>query len=264
MNTEIFTPHHLHRINGGGIREADDMLAEEAPVALVYNGIAHVVLMATPADLPELALGFSLSEGILQQAREAYDIEVQQGCNGIEVHLEIASERFQALKARRRSMSGRSGCGLCGIDSLAAVQTALPKVMRGSVIQAADIQTALADLHKHQHLRSQTGAAHGAAWVEQGIIRHAFEDIGRHNALDKLIGIRARQGWSDGFVIVTSRASYEMVHKVAEVGVELLAAISAPTALAVDLAHSAGLTLAGFVRGERAVVYAGAGRLVTG
>ena len=250
MNTEIFTPHHLHRINGGGIREADDMLAEEAPVALVYNGIAHVVLMATPADLPELALGFSMSEGILQQAREAYDIEVQQGCNGIEVHLEIASERFQALKARRRSMSGRSGCGLCGIDSLAAVQTALPKVMRGSVIQAADIQTALADLHKHQHLRSQTGAAHGAAWVEQGIIRHAFEDIGRHNALDKLAGALARTDIdvTTGMVLLTSRVSVEMVQKTAVIGAPLIASVSAPTALAVRMATAAGITLAAIAR----------------
>ena len=257
MNTEIFTPHHLPRINGGGIREADDMLAEEAPVALVYNGIAHVVLMATPADLPELALGFSLSEGILQQAREAYDIDVQQGCNGIEVHLEIASERFQALKARRRSMSGRSGCGLCGIDSLAAVQTDLPKVMRGSVIQAADIQTALADLHKHQHLRSQTGAAHGAAWVEQGIIRHAFEDIGRHNALDKLLGFGARGqiDWQQGFVLISSRASYEMVAKAAMLGIGCVVAVSAPTALAVRMAEAAGITLAGFARPQQFGVY---------
>ena len=244
-------------LKSGTVAHVDDILAEEVPVALVYNGIAHVVLMATPADLPELALGFSLSEGILQQARQAYDIEVQPGCNGIEVHLDIASERFQALKARRRNMSGRSGCGLCGIDSLAAVPTDVPPVLRSGAIRAADIQAAVADLHRHQPLRSRTGAVHGAAWVCGGKIVRLFEDVGRHNALDKLLGHGAQAGmdWQQGFVLISSRASYEMVAKAAMLGIGCVEAVSAPTALAARLAEQAGITLVGFARPGQCSIY---------
>ncbi|MDO5640191.1 MAG: formate dehydrogenase accessory sulfurtransferase FdhD [Neisseria sp.] len=252
--------HHIHpvcRLENGETRATDDVLAEESPVALVYNGIAHVVLMATPADLAELALGFSLSEGILGHPGELYDIETKSGCNGIEVHLDIASARFQALKARRRSMSGRSGCGLCGIDSLASVRQALPPVARSGVISGNDIQTALSHLHAHQTLRNQTGSVHGAAWVENGQIVRLFEDIGRHNALDKLLGFGARQGldWQQGFALISSRASYEMVAKAAMLGVGCLVAVSAPTALAVRLAEEAGITLVGFARPQQFTIY---------
>ncbi len=257
MNAEIYQTHAVCRLDGTGLSHTGDMLAEEVPVALVYNGIAHVVLMATPADLAELALGFSLSEGILQQACEAYDIEVQAGCNGIEVHLDIASERFQALKARRRNISGRSGCGLCGIDSLAAVQTDVPQVLRSQPIRAADIQAAVADLHHHQPLRSHTGAVHGAAWVCGGKIVRLFEDVGRHNALDKLLGHGAQAGvdWQQGFVLISSRASYEMVAKAAMLGIGCVVAVSAPTALAARLAEQAGITLVGFARPAQCSIY---------
>ncbi len=249
--------HPVSRVKHHAAARTDDVLAEETPVALVYNGIAHVVLMATPADLAELALGFSLSEGILAHAGELYDTEISTGCNGIEVHLDIASARFQALKERRRNMSGRSGCGLCGIDSLASVQTELPQVARGGKIRAEEIQTALADLNAHQILRNQTGSVHGAAWVADGRIQCLFEDIGRHNALDKLLGHGAQQGidWQHGFALISSRASYEMVAKAAMLGIGCLVAVSAPTALAVRLAEEAGITLVGFAKPQQFTVY---------
>ncbi|UOO83062.1 formate dehydrogenase accessory sulfurtransferase FdhD [Uruburuella testudinis] len=261
MNFDTKSLHSVCRINGGAACTNDDILAEETPVALVYNGIAHVVLMATPADLAELALGFSLSEGILQHAGQAYDIEVKQACNGIEVHLEIASAQFQALKARRRSMSGRTGCGLCGIDSLAAIPTELPQVVRNGNIRATDIQTALNHLQSHQHLRSQTGAVHGAAWVVGGEIQYLFEDVGRHNALDKLLGFGARQAldWQQGFALISSRASYEMIAKAAMLGIGCVVAVSAPTALAVRLAEQSGITLAGFAKPHQFSIYSHTG-----
>ena len=249
--------HPISRMNNQAVVCTDDILAEETPVALVYNGIAHVVLMATPADLAELALGFSLSEGILTHAGELYDIEVKPGCNGIEVHLEVASARFQALKERRRNMSGRTGCGLCGIDSLASILPELPQVARGGKIRADDIQAALSGLQQQQILRNQTGSVHGAAWVEGGKITRLFEDVGRHNALDKLLGFGAKQGinWQQGFVLISSRASYEMVAKASMLGIGCIVAVSAPTALAVRLAEQAGITLVGFARPQQFTVY---------
>ena len=254
------------RLRDGLLADEQDTVAAEVPVALVYNGISHAVMMCTPEDLEDFATGFSLSEGIVPELSALYDIEVVPVASGIEVRVELATGCFSALKDRRRQLSGRTGCGLCGVESLQqAIRPVRPVPGQLMKIGQGALLAAMAGLPACQVLARETGATHAAAWcAPDGQILAVREDVGRHVALDKLIGIRARQGWSDGFVIVTSRASYEMVHKVAEVGVELLAAISAPTALAVDLAHAAGLTLAGFVRGERAVVYAGAGRLVTG
>lgn len=249
--------HTVYRFSDGLIRRESDVLAEETAVALVYNGISHVVLMATPQDLADLALGFSLSEGILQRTSEAYDIEVRQACDGIEVHLEIASARFQALKLRRRNMNGRTGCGLCGVDSLAAVKPDLAAVARSRNLSAAQIQTALSQFENHQPLRAQTGSVHAAAWVDDGGIVAAFEDVGRHNALDKLIGRGARENWDwqQGFLLVSSRASYEMVAKAAAAGIGCLVAVSAPTALAARLAQDAGMTLIGFAKPQRFTLY---------
>ncbi|MDO4641570.1 MAG: formate dehydrogenase accessory sulfurtransferase FdhD [Neisseria sp.] len=245
------------RLQQGRLTETEDHIAEEAMVALVYNGISHVVLMATPQDLPELALGFSLSEGILQTPAQLYGIEIQESCNGFSVHMEIAAARFTALKTRRRNMSGRTGCGLCGIDSLAAAMPDIRVVGRGSVIEASHIEQALGQLDDRQPLRGLTGATHSAAWVENGRIVCLFEDVGRHNALDKLIGhlMKSQYDLSEGFVIVSSRASYEMVAKTAACGIGCLVAVSAPTALAIDLAEKANLTLIGFARPDRQTVY---------
>ncbi|UOO86223.1 formate dehydrogenase accessory sulfurtransferase FdhD [Neisseria arctica] len=257
MLNAISSIYIVSRFRNGSTENTDDLLAEETPVALVYNGIAHVVLMATPADITELALGFSLSEGILSHVGELYDVETKNGCNGIEVHLEIASARFLLLKERRRNMNGRTGCGLCGVESLEAVRPDLPEVARGHIVQAQDIQAALQTFDKYQTLRAQTGAVHGAAWVEEGLVVKLFEDVGRHNALDKLLGWGAKNNidWQRGWVLVSSRASYEMVAKAAAMGVGLLVAVSAPTAFAVRLAEQAGMTLIGFAREHQYTVY---------
>ncbi|WP_416190891.1 formate dehydrogenase accessory sulfurtransferase FdhD [Neisseria sp. CCUG12390] len=256
--TSLPLQHHtVYRTDSDGLHGEQDALAEEAAVALVYNGITHVVLMATPQNLEALALGFSLSEGILTAKSELYDIEVNETCDGIEVHLDIASARFQALKEHRRNMTGRTGCGLCGIDSLAAAKPRLPQAARGRPLTVREIQTALADFDRHQPLRQATGSVHGAAWVQNGSISAAFEDVGRHNALDKLIGHGIREGydWQQGFALISSRASYEMVAKAAASGIGCIAAVSAPTALAVRLAEQAGMTLIGFARPQKFTVY---------
>lgn len=247
----------VYRLSNACLKETADVIAEETPIALVYNGISHVVLMATPQNLAELALGFSLSEGILAKHTELYDIEVKECRDGIEVHLEIAAARLAALKERRRQISGRTGCGLCGIDSLVAAMPDIAPVIRNSRISADQIEAALQQFDTFQPLRSQTGALHAAAWVEGGTICKVFEDVGRHNALDKLLGYLAQNelNRSTGWILVSSRASYEMVAKTAKLGIGCLAAVSAPTALAVRLAEAANLTLIGFARSGRQTAY---------
>lgn len=253
------------RVDGEFASSDLDDVVEEVPVALVFNGISHAVMLASPADLEDFALGFSLSEGILATPSELYDVECLAGARGIEVRLEIASSRFAALKARRRSLAGRSGCGLCGVDSLDAVARPLPVVPPAPALSPGAIASALGKLPGHQRLRETTGAVHAAAWVAaDGQILALREDVGRHNALDKLLGHLARLpgGPGHGFVIVSSRASYEMVAKVAALGIAHLVAVSAPTALAVRLAEQSGITLAGFARGRRLVVYSHRGGIL--
>lgn len=243
-----------------------DELICEVPVAMVYNGISHAVLLASPQDLQDFALGFSLSEGILQHAGELYDCEIFGSAQGIEVRMEIATARFAALKERRRNLAGRTGCGLCGVDSLDAVSQTLPALARRPVLQQAAIARALAEFPHWQPLHAATGAAHGAAFCSaDGDILLAREDVGRHNALDKLIGaLQARKAeLAEGFVLVSSRASYEMVQKTVMAGVPALIAVSAPTAYAVDLAQQSGLLLAGFARPGRMVIYSQPDRLHT-
>ena len=230
-----------------------ETLAEEVPVALVYNGVSHAVMLASPADLADFGLGFSLSEGILGHPGELYDCVVEEQDKGIALQLDIASERFLQLKQRRRSLTGRTGCGLCGVESLEQAIRATAPVGSGLQLSATAISVALDQLHRHQPLHHRTHAVHAAAWVDRaGSIALVREDVGRHNALDKLIGALARQGFdpTTGFALVTSRASVEMVQKAASVGIQLLFSISHPTALAVDIAQASGLTLAGSVHGD--------------
>lgn len=250
-------PVDVRRDTGGTPAPAEDSIALEVPVALVYNGISHAVMMATPADLDDFALGFSLTEGILHSAQELYDLEVREEAAGIAVHLEIGAQRLTELKQRRRSLTGRTGCGLCGTESLQqAIRPVTP--VSAPVVGDKAIQLALATLSQHQPLQQETGAAHGAAWCDaEGNIRLAREDVGRHNALDKLIGAAVRSGesFAEGFALVSSRASYEMVQKSCSVGIGALIAVSAPTSLAIDLARDAGLLLVGFARSGRHVIY---------
>ena len=238
---------------------ATETVVEEVPVALVYNGISHAVLLATPLDLEDFALGFSLAEGILTCASDLHDIEVQQSAQGITLDMTIASGAMHALKLRRRTLAGRTGCGLCGTESLEQVARPVAPVQAGGSVGVHALHAAMAALKERQVLHQATGAVHAAGWADwDGRLQLAREDVGRHNALDKLVGALAFRGQDprDGFAIVTSRASYEMVQKTAAAGIRLLAAISAPTAMAVRLAEHSGVTLAGFVRQDRQVVYA--------
>lgn len=248
----------------GGIQGAPshdwDIIAEEIPVAMVYNGVSHAVMMATPSNLEDFALGFSLSEGILQRPDQLFTIAVQPQAEGIAINMHIVGDCFVRLKEQRRNMAGRTGCGLCGTESLAHVVRAIPSVIPQALPADEVIQRALRNLKKHQPLQLQTGATHGAAWCDaSGEIVLAREDVGRHNALDKLIGARIReqdnQAFTDGFVLISSRASFEMVQKSASVGISSLVAVSAPTALAIREARNSGMNLIGFARTGRHVIY---------
>ncbi|VCU71834.1 formate dehydrogenase accessory protein [Pigmentiphaga humi] len=241
-----------------------DEVAEEVPVALEYNGISHAVMLASPCDLEDFALGFSLSEGILSRPGELYDCEIVQADEGIRVQLEIASERFVRLKDRRRNLTGRTGCGLCGTESLQQAVRHPPPVRGHAVFDAATLHRGLHAMQDLQQLQQRCGATHAAAWMQaDGSVDLVREDVGRHNALDKLLGALASAGadFAGGAVLVTSRASYEMVQKTATLGIGMLAAVSAPTALAIRLAEETGVTLAGFVRPHSHVVYTHARRL---
>lgn len=258
----------VQRIKNNRSTHAADHVIEEVPVALVFNGISHAVMLASPADLEDFAVGFSLSEGIVEAAQEIHDLEVHTECTGMVVEMSIASERFLALKDRRRSLVGRTGCGLCGVDSLQVISaqtTRLPTLQPGRFTLSQEaIDRGLHQLPQWQPLRSLTGASHGAAWCDaSGQIELLREDVGRHNALDKLVGALARQNRAatDGFVLITSRASYEMVQKTARAGISALVAVSAPTTLAVQMAKSAGMLLVGFARDGQGVVYSQPDRL---
>ncbi|CAI1120944.1 formate dehydrogenase accessory protein [Serratia quinivorans] len=240
-----------------------DWLAEEVPVALVYNGISHVVMMCTPKDLEAFALGFSLSEGIIESPRDIYSIEINQTCNGLEVQIELSSRRFAGLKERRRAMAGRTGCGVCGIEQLADIFRPLPALPFTQTFSLTNLDSALKQLREVQEVGQLTGCTHAAAWLSpQGELLGGCEDVGRHVALDKLLGVRAKQGWQQGAVLTSSRASYEMVQKSAMCGVEILFVVSAATSLAVEIAERSNLTLVGFSKPGRATVFTHPQRIV--
>ena len=236
-----------------------DWVAVEVPVALEFNGIAHAVMLATPTDLADFALGFALSEGILLGRNELYGVEEEFAPEGITLKLDVASAAFARLRERRRSMAGRTGCGLCGTESLAHVARTLPPLPEGPALSTRAVARGMRELASLQVLQKVTGAVHAAAWCSaQGEALLVREDVGRHNALDKLVGALARSSTvaaSTGFIAVTSRASFEMVQKTVAAGVPLLAAVSASTSLATAVAQDAGLTLAGFVRDDDLVIY---------
>jgi FdhD protein len=257
-------PHRVQCWRANAAICVDAAVAREVPIAFEYNGISHAVMLATPADLHDFALGFSLSEGIATPA-QCYGVEVHESEAGVTLSIEIAAAAFMALKARRRTLAGRTGCGICGTESLDQVLRPLPDL---SSLQFELTPAALARAHDGladvQPLQHATGAAHGAVWCgPDGTILLAREDVGRHNALDKLIGAlaRSRVHTGQGFALVTSRASVEMVQKSASAGIGVLAAVSAPTALAVRTAEGCGQTLIGFARGAVFSVYTHPGRV---
>ena len=254
------------RVNEKSASAVVEQIAEEAPIALVYNGVPHVVVMASPANLQDLALGFSLSEGVIASAAELGGMEIVPEQTGYSIYLSVPPDRVEVIAQRRRNMTARTGCGVCGAETIEQAMRDVPKVEGGQKVTRQAIVEAMKRLPALQTLNAATGATHAAAWANpDGKLLLVREDVGRHNALDKLIGALAGGvvDTAQGFAVITSRASYEMVQKAAMAGIGVLAAVSAPTALAVRIAREGGVTLAGFARGERFMVYADVARRLT-
>ena len=252
-------------------------LASEVPIALVFNGISHAVMLATPHDLEDFALGFALSEGLIDSAADCFGVEVAlvaasaaglpEGMDGMEVQVEISSRCFARLKDHRRSMSGRTGCGVCGVESFAALDLSFAPLPARAWVADIDLPVvlrAIEALRDKQLLNAHAGAIHAAGWAQaDGRLDDVVEDVGRHNALDKLLGRLARSGrlGEPGFVVLSSRGSHELVRKCAKLGIGALATISAPTAMGVRLAELTGLRFWGLCRAPSGVLYApGAGQ----
>lgn len=254
----------VRRVRAGVLGAAsDDTLAEETAVALEYNGISHATLLATPADLEDFARGFSLTEGIVATPAQIRGIDVEPAPEGVVIQVEIATACEVRLKERRRTLAGRTGCGLCGVESLGDVRRVLAPLATHAPLSLRRLRESLAGMRAGQRLHDATGATHAAAWFDgEGRLACVREDVGRHNALDKLIGATLDAPRAQGHAVVSSRASFEMVQKCVAAGIHTLVAVSAPTALAVRLAEEAGLLLVGFGRGDSATVYTGAGRIV--
>lgn len=252
----------------GVIRAGSRVVPEEVPIAFSYGGSTHAVMMGTPADLEDFAAGFSLTEGIITSAAEIEDISVVDEGRGLDVQVTLAEDKEDALRTRRRHMAGPVGCGLCGIESIDQAIRPVPDV--SAVLLALtlkDVTDAAASLNDAQPLHAETYAVHGAGFFVPGKGLIAVrEDVGRHNALDKLAGALVRQGIEgpSGVVVVTSRISVEMVQKTAILGSALLIAISAPTALAIRTAEEAGMTLIALTRGEDFEVFTRTDRITTG
>lgn len=239
------------KVRAAGAEVATRTIPEEVPVALVYDGSTHAVMMATPADLEDFAVGFSLTEGIVSNAADIREIEIVEHDNGLEARVWLAPASGRAHAERRRRITGPTSCGLCGVESLEAAVPKPPRVTEGGAATREDIVAALAALGPAQTLNAATHAVHGAAfWTRERGLVHLREDVGRHNALDKLVGAMARAGdeAKSGLVLLTSRVSVEMVQKTAALGAPIMVAISAPTALALRTAEEAGITVVAVAR----------------
>jgi FdhD protein len=239
-------------------RLAARTLAEETPIALSYNGTTLAVVMATPADLTDFAIGFSLTEGIIVGPSEIEDLDIVRYGDSVELRMWLTSDRSSRLAARRRRLVGPTGCGLCGIESLADACPPVPHITSHISLTAEDISSAVDALTAAQHINRATRATHAAGLYRPGSgVLLLREDVGRHNALDKLAGAMAVEDvqGSSGALVLTSRVSIELVQKAAAIGVGILIAISAPTALAVRTATASGITLVGIARGSEFQVF---------
>lgn len=256
----------------GVIRAGSRVVPEEVPIAFSYGGSTHAVMMATPADLEDFAVGFSLTEGIISSMADVEEVSVIEEGPGLDVQVRLAGDRQDALRLRRRHMAGPVGCGLCGIESIEQAMRPVPDVSGIALnLTPKEIAAAAVALNGAQPLHAQTHAVHGAGFYLPGeeqakrlvAIR---EDVGRHNALDKLAGAVTgkRMNGSEGVVVVTSRISVEMVQKTAILGSAVLIAISAPTALAIRTAEQAGMTLIALTRGEDFEIFTHSDRIITG
>jgi FdhD protein len=252
----------------GGTKAAARMVPEETPVALSFAGTTHAVMMATPADLSDFALGFSLTEGIISSADEIDMIHVEDAGAGIDIQIRLKDAANRRFEARRRRLAGPVGCGLCGIESIDEAMRAVPNVDGATLtLSANDITQSVRLLSKQQPLHGETGAVHAAGFYVPGKgIVAAREDVGRHNALDKLAGALATSGvdGASGAVVVTSRVSVEMVQKTAAIGSGFIIAVSAPTALAIRTAEEAGITLIALVRGDEFDIFTRPDRISSG
>ncbi len=248
----------------GAPAAGDRMVPEETAIAFSYNRIAHAVMMATPGDLRDFAVGFSITEGIVTDAAEIEELEIVPAAHGIELRMWIPAPAMQAVEARRRQMAGPTGCGMCGLESLDQAMRGAPPVPPGLRFSPAQVQAAVASLFPAQALNRVTRAVHAAGFVQPGHVTLVREDVGRHNALDKLGGAMAHAGRDPaaGMLVMTSRVSVELVQKAARIGVPVLVAVSAPTALALRVAEGAGITVAGVARDDGFEVFTHPGRIV--
>jgi FdhD protein len=248
----------------GSASDGTRAIAEETPVAFSYDGSTYAVMMATPADLEDFAIGLTLTEGIVAAPGEIEMLEIVEHPAGIDLSMRLATPRAAALKVRRRAMAGPVGCGLCGIESLEEAVRSVPTVAAQTTVSPADIRAAIAAVSAGQALNRETRAVHAAGFWRAGSEAIVREDVGRHNALDKLAGALARQevAAADGIVVLTSRLSVELVQKAAMIDAPLLVAISAPTALAVHTAEAAGITLVAIARDDGFEVFTHTARVV--
>lgn len=248
-----------------GVSEGVRAVPEETALAITYNGGTYAVMMGTPQDLHDFAVGFSLSEGVVASAGEIESFEAVSFDDGVELRMWLASDKAETISARRRQIAGPTGCGLCGIDSISQAVKPAAVVTSGGRFGFAEIMAAMASLAPLQAINIETRAVHAAGyWTPAGGIKALREDVGRHNALDKLAGALARAGVdaSQGAVLLTSRVSVEMVQKAAAVGAPLMVSVSAPTALAIRMAEAAGITLAAIARADGFEVFTHPHRVV--
>lgn len=233
----------------------DQEVAQEVPLVLIYNGAAHLVMLCSPVEMELLAIGFTLSEGIVAAYHQILSIEIAASGEGFEARLQIPNESAAVLRTRRRNLQSRTACGLCGSEQLADVLRMPAALDSGPPVSAAEILAGMHALSARQTINQQTGGVHAAGWWCDGSLT-VFEDIGRHNALDKLIGFLASQRQrGDGVLLISSRLSYDLIQKAARAQIPVIAAISAPSHLAIEQARQANMTLLGFVRDQRLTIY---------
>lgn len=233
-----------------------DQIAEEIAIAFSYNGQSHAVMMASPIDLDDFAIGFSITEQIVDSVDDILQIDVQPAKQGICINLQIKPQLIERLANRKRQLSGRSGCGICGVADLAAAMPELQALTPRPLVSHRIIEQAVQTFHQHQNLQNQSGAVHAAALFDTSANLLALrEDVGRHSALDKVIGATINQAKADHFVLMSSRASHELIVKTVIAGIGTLVCISAATSLAIKMAEQTNLNLVGFVRGSRQLIY---------